>query len=92
MILRRIFDSGAISKRAFHAAYEQELKRIPDRKPTGGGDFYLTETSRVGRRFATALIGSALEGQTLFRDAYRMLGITKAATFNELGRHLRVSI
>ena len=92
MILRRIFDAGSISKRAFHDAYERELKRIPERKASGGGDFYLTETSRVGKRFATALIGSTLEGHTLYLDAYRMLGISKAATFNELGRHLQIAM
>ena len=52
--------------------------------------FYLTETARVSKRFARALITSTLEGQTLYRDAYRLLGITKPQTFESFSQHLRV--
>ena len=52
----------------------------------GGGDFYRTTLSRVSRRFARALVVSTLEGQTLYRDAYRMLGVSRTETFNRLGR------
>ena len=33
--------------------------------------------SRVSRRFAQTLVASTLEGRTLYRDAFRMLGISK---------------
>lgn len=92
VILRRIFDAGAISRRSFHAAYETELQRLPPRSASGGGDFYRTEAARVSKRFATALIANTLEGHTLYRDAYQMLGISKAKTFDELGRHLHFNI
>ena len=55
-----------------------------------GGDFYRTTITRVSPRFARALISSTLEGQTLFRDAYRMLGVAKSETFNNLGREVGV--
>ena len=56
-----------------------------------GGDFYLTQAARVSKRFARALVESTLEGQTLYRDAFQMLGISKVETFHELGRSLKFS-
>ena len=50
----------------------------------------LTHPARLGRRFARALITNTLEGQTLFRDAFHMLGISTGKTFHELGRALEV--
>jgi Zn-dependent peptidase ImmA (M78 family) len=91
VILRRLFDARAISRPEFRAAYEAELQRIPQRPTPGGGDFYLTEVVRVSRRFAEALITNTIEGHTLYLDAFRMLGISKAQTFTELGRHLQVA-
>ena len=88
VILRRIHDLGAISRRRFHEAYEAELERLGKRPTAGGGDFYLTQAARVSKRFALALVESTLEGRTLYRDALRMLGISKVETFHELGRQL----
>jgi hypothetical protein len=48
----------------------------------------MTTASRYSRRFARALVESTVEGRTLYRDAFRMLGISKTETFNELGRSL----
>lgn len=90
VVLRRMLDAGWIDRETYFHAYRAELARIEglDAKPGGGGDFYRTTTSRVGRRFARALVESTLEGRTLYRDAFRMLGIARTATFNELGRSL----
>jgi Zn-dependent peptidase ImmA (M78 family) len=90
--LRRIHDIGGLTQAEFRHAYEIELERllkIP-KSGSGGGDFYRTQTARVGKRFARALVVSTLEGQTLHRDAFRMLGFSKLKTFHELGRSLGV--
>lgn len=94
VILRRLFDSNTISAADFFEAYDSELAQIRDRGTTRsqGGDFYNTQTVRVGKRFAHALVMSTLEGHTLYRNAFQMLGIKKVETFNEVGRSLGIYI
>jgi Zn-dependent peptidase ImmA (M78 family) len=90
VILRRIHDAGGLTPEGLWEAYEQELARLRALPKGSGGDFYLTQAARVSKRFARALVGSTLEGQTLHRDAFRMLGFSKLQTFHELGRSLGV--
>ena len=90
VILRRLYDAGGLSRTAFTGAYEAELQRLREIAKGSGGDFYLTQAARASKRFTRALVVSALEGQTLYRDALRMLGISKVETFHELGRSVQV--
>ncbi len=90
VILRRFFDSKQLTKEKFWAAYEAELARLLAIPKSSGGDFYLTQGARVGKRFARALVTSTLEGQTLHPDAFRLLGFSKLSTFRELGHSLGV--
>ena len=92
VILRRVYDARALSRDEFNTAYEAELTRLQQVAKSSGGDFYLTQAARVSKRFARALVASTLEGQTLYRDAFHMLGISKVETFHELGRNLDVRI
>ncbi|BBK41384.1 hypothetical protein STVA_14040 [Allostella vacuolata] len=90
VVLRRLLDAGAIGRPAFEIAWAMERARLATfaRARSGGGDFYRTTLSRVSRRFARALVESTLEGQTLYRDAFRMLGVAKTETFNQVGREV----
>lgn len=90
VILRRIHDVGGLNKDEFWQAYHEELERLLGIARGSGGDFYLTQAARVSKRFARALVISTLEGQTLHRDAFRMLGFAKLETFKKLGRSLGV--
>ena len=94
VVLRRLLDAGWLTRNQFDKAWRGEndrLRSLTQQGRGGGGNFYRTTVSRVGRRFSKALIGSALEGQTLFRDAYRMLGVRSASSFEELARHVGVT-
>ena len=90
VILRRIHDAGGLTQEQLWQEYEKELDRLRLIGKGSGGDFYLTQAARASKRFARALVVSTLEGQTLYRDAFRMLGFSKLATFHELGRSLGV--
>ena len=92
VILRRLLDAGWLRRSEFDQAWAMEMARLREiadrRKP--GGDFYRSTVSRVSKRFTQALISSTLEGQTLYRDAFRMLGVKKNESFNQLGREVGV--
>lgn len=93
VILRRLADAGRLDRAAFFQAYQDELEHLRRLDAGGsGGDFYRTTAARVSKRFARALVESTLEGRTLYRDAFRMLGISKTNTFNEFGRSLNFPI
>jgi len=92
VVLRRLFDAGLIDKDTLWESYREELEHIRSlqQSGSGGGDFYRTLGSRTGKRFARAILSSTLEGQTLFQDAFRMLGIRKTSTFYEAVHELGV--
>ena len=90
VILRRIYDVKGITKEQFWQAYHEELERLGSLSSGSGGNYYLTQAARVSKRFARALVSSTLEGQTLHRDAFRMLGFSKLKTFKDLGRSLGI--
>ncbi len=91
VILQRLRDARLLNWDDFEQAYDDEVRRLANlRRPSSGGDFYTTTAVRYSRRFARALVESTMEGHTLYRDAFRMLGISKTETFNELGRSLAI--
>ncbi|MCB4757244.1 MAG: ImmA/IrrE family metallo-endopeptidase [Elusimicrobia bacterium] len=92
VILRRIYDAGGLKKEEFWNEYRDEVDRLMTLTRKSGGDFYLTQAARTSKRFTRALVANTLEGQTLHRDAFRMLGFSKLDTFKELGRTLGVIV
>jgi Zn-dependent peptidase ImmA (M78 family) len=88
--LVRLREAGFLGTEEFNRLYEQELADLLGRPRGGGGDFYLTQSARLSRRFARALVVSALEGRTLYREAMSLVGISKLETFHQLGRKLGI--
>lgn len=88
VVLRRIRDTGQLSADQFRRAYGIELARLQTAGRSSGGNFYATQTVRVGRRFAQAVVASTLEGRTLYRDAFRMLGFSRPSVFQEFAERL----
>jgi Zn-dependent peptidase ImmA (M78 family) len=93
VVLRRLFDAGQMSQERYWELYRQELDRLLALQRKGdGGNFYLSQAARVSKRFARALMVSTLEGVTLYRDAMRMVGVSRVETFHELGRSLGMPV
>ena len=92
VVLRRLLDAQWIDRETFemHWHFESERLRTLNWGRGGGGDFYRTTLARVSRRFTRALVESTREGHTLYRDAFRMVGVSKVDTFNNLGREAGV--
>ncbi len=75
VILIRAHEAGRITKANFDQLYALSLAEIRERPVSTGGDFYRTQNSRLGKRFARAVVSCALEGQMQYREAFQLLGL-----------------
>jgi len=90
VILRRLHDAGRLTRDELWSAYEDELARLRALPGGTGGNFYLTLGARASKRFARALVVSTLEGRTSFTESFRLLGIRKQSTFEDVAHNLGV--
>ena len=96
VVLKRLYDAKAISWAEYLKAYETEKQRVMDilaerRRDKGGGNYYYTQPLRLSRTFSRAVIESAFEGSTSYREAYQLLGTKKRTTFENLAEELGVA-
>ena len=87
VVLRRVFDLGALDREAFESAYRDELDHLAT-VSQGGGNFHPTLRQRVGRRFGKALVDSTLAGRISFTESFRLLGIKKSSTLRNFAASL----
>jgi len=96
VILKRLFDAHLITWEEYRTRYATEQKRIGEilssQKPSkAGGNFYNTQLIRLSRTFAIAVIASAMEGSTAYRQAYQLLGTKKRSTFDTMASELGIA-
>ncbi len=85
---RRALDLGMIGKDKFLAFYRSYLKDDRRRrKRNDGGDFYATQSSRIGRLFANTVVTAVKEGKLLPYDAYKLTGL-QGKTFDQFAAEL----
>lgn len=73
---------------SFYRTYQEDERRKTAR--TTGGNFYLTQNTRLGKRFVRAVALAAKEGRLLYRDAYRLTDL-HGTTFDKYAKALGVS-
>lgn len=93
VILRRFLDAGLIDLDQFRIAYAVVSQPNKPAKPDakGGGDFYNTFPRSASKRLIRALYTDTMEGKTLYTDALRLLGLSRADTFRELAKKVGVA-
>jgi Zn-dependent peptidase ImmA (M78 family) len=90
---RRALDLKLISKAEFFHFYEHDQQEWRNRKAEerkskkGGPNFYDVQDTRLGRRFAYAVVRAAREGRLLIRDAYQLTDL-KGETFDTYANRL----
>jgi Zn-dependent peptidase ImmA (M78 family) len=92
VILGRVREAGHLSWDEYLDELGVERERIAAivAERGSGGNYYNTKPVQVGKRFARALVASAMEGQTSYTEAFRLLGLRKASTFEGLADRLGV--
>jgi Zn-dependent peptidase ImmA (M78 family) len=85
---RRALDLNLITKAQFFTFYQQDREEWERRKAEeklkkakGGPNFYDVQDSRLGRRFAYAVVCAAREGRLPYRHAYQLTDL-KGETFD----------
>lgn len=90
---RRVLDLGFITRPQFfefYEAYEQDERRRRETRESGG-DFYLTQNVRLGRRFAVAVVHAVKDGRMLYREAYELTGLS-GATFDKYVKEIETTL
>ena len=78
---RRVLDLKFVSRNTFFDFYKDYVRRErkKDDAKLGGGDFYKTQNSRVGKLFAIRVLRAAKEGRIQFKEAHDLTGLRGAS-------------
>ena len=94
VILYRLQELRQISRPEYEKLRRNLNRELVDKKlsKSGSGNDMSAIYNQVGQKFASAVIKSTIEGQTLYRDAYSLLGILNIEMFNKLAVSVGVKI
>jgi Zn-dependent peptidase ImmA (M78 family) len=88
VIARRLLDINKITKAEFFSAYNSfktgEIKTVK----SSGGDFYNTSPYRISRKFFKLVYNEVKQNKLLYRDAFRLTGLSPKAFDGYVNKHL----
>ena len=90
---RRVLDLGWIARAEFfdfYERYEIDENRQRENRPDGG-DFYMSQHVRLGRRFAMTVVQAVKDGRLLYREAYDLTGLA-GGTFDRYVHEIQTTL
>jgi Zn-dependent peptidase ImmA (M78 family) len=93
VVARRAKDRKMITAEEFFSFYKRYMQRERKKQDESrsGGNFWLTQNVRLGRRFGNSVIAAAEEGRISYTDAYDLTRL-HGDTFDKYARYLRQEI
>lgn len=93
VIARRALDFRYMSREDFFDFYEHHLETVAEHaaQQKSGGNFYATANHRIGLAFGAHVVRAARSGRLLYRDAYRLTGLT-GCTFDRYAEKLSIRL
>ena len=88
VIARRLYDLNKISRQEFLAAYATFGKAEKKDAKSKGGDFYNTAPYRISRNFFSLVYSTVKQNKMLYRDAFRLTGLTGKTFDGYVNKHL----
>jgi Zn-dependent peptidase ImmA (M78 family) len=87
VVARRALGMQLISRRDYFDFYNAYKEAAAERRArsAGGGDFYRTLGSRLGKRFPAAVYSAAKQGRLQYRDAYQLTGLS-GSSYDRFGK------
>lgn len=85
---RRAVHLGLIQPGEFRSFYERHTAALTP--PSGGGNFWNNQNTRIGRRFGSAVCRAVVAGRLTYREAYALTGL-KGDTFQKFIRRMDVA-
>ena len=91
---RRALDLHLVERSTFFDFYQRYANRErmeSGTEPSGGGDFFNNQNTRIGELFATQVLRAAMEGRIGFKEAYDLTGL-RGGTFQKYARRLGANL
>ncbi len=89
-LARRALTLNFISQQEYGRYIFEQKMRYEQRKGSGGPTYYQTKKAQISRQFSQAVVGEALSGQLLLREAGELLGGIKPGKIETFARELGV--
>ena len=89
-LARRALTLNFISEQEYGRYIFEQKMRHEQRKGSGGPTYYQTKKAQISRQFSQAVVGEALSGQLLLREAGELLGGIKPGKIETFARELGV--